>query len=386
MQYRKFGKLDWKVSVLGLGVMRLPSLAGPLGADGSPRQIDTAETEKIVRYAIDHGVNYLDLGFTPGRQEAVLRLLGQILQNGLREKVRLSVRMPPQIIVTAKDCERYLDSCLEWLQTERVDFLILGWLDRANWPVLQQMKVLGWADRAAAAGKIGRLGLAFHDQYQYLKEIVNAYPAWSLAQFQYSFMDVDHHPGVSGLKFAADSGLGVVAVDALRGGRLTRRLPKQVEDIWACHGGRPQRPVYQRGLSWVWNHVDISTVVVDISSIEQAAQDIALAESSRADCLTVQEEILVSNVRDAYRKLKAFPCTACRSCMPCPQGIDAPRIFELYNDAVMFNDVEIPRDIYRFEGHTPASCNECGACVKLCGRRIDIPRQLKAAASVLQQD
>jgi uncharacterized protein len=378
MQYRKFGKSGWEILALGLGMGRLPMQSG------NPPEIDQAETEKIVRYVIENGVNYLDLGcnLDPAQHERILKLVGKILKNGYREKVRLALRMSPLPVNNTGDFDRCLDSSLELLATDRIDFFVLGWLDRETWPKLQRLEVLEWAGRAVASGKIAALGFAFHDQFQFLKDIMSSFSGWTLAQFQYSFMDVDHHPGVSGINYAAENGLGVVAAEPLRGGRLTRQAPDKVAAIWA--GAQPQRPLYQWGLDWVWNHPAVSTAVVDISSLKQAQEDVALAESSRADSLTVPEEVLISYARDAYRKLKAFPCTACRSCMPCPQGIDAPRIFELYNDAIMFGDTEIPRSLYRFEGHSVDACNECGSCVRLCGRRIDIPLQLKAADRMLR--
>jgi predicted aldo/keto reductase-like oxidoreductase len=91
------------------------------------------------------------------------------------------------------------------------------------------------------------------------------------------------------------------------------------------------------------------------------------------------ELVLVAQVRDAYRKLKSVPCTACRNCMPCPVGIDVPRIFEIYNDAVMYGDTKTACSTYRFENHNIGDCTECGVCENSCGKEIPIIDWLKKA-------
>ena len=123
-----------------------------------------------------------------------------------------------------------------------------------------------------------------------------------------------------------------------------------------------------------------------MSSLEQVKENIALADSAKAGSFTVPEELVISRVRDAYRELKPIPCTACRGCMPCGQGIDAPRIFEIYNDAVMYGDTATAREIYRLEHHNIDSCNECGTCANKCGMRIPIPDWLKKAREILAED
>ena len=77
----------------------------------------------------------------------------------------------------------------------------------------------------------------------------------------------------------------------------------------------------------------------------------------------------VSRVREAYRTLRPVNCPSCRACMPCPQGIDVPRIFEIYNDAFVYGDVASGRSIYRDEGHDAGACTKCGTCESRCARR-----------------
>jgi predicted aldo/keto reductase-like oxidoreductase len=120
--------------------------------------------------------------------------------------------------------------------------------------------------------------------------------------------------------------------------------------------------------------------------MEQVAENVALADSVEPDKLTVPEELLISQVRDAYRNLRPIPCTACRICMPCPQDIDVPRIFELYNDAIMYGDSGTAQSIYRIENHRLDSCTECDACTNACGRNLAVLDWLKKARQLLAAD
>lgn len=194
-------------------------------------------------------------------------------------------------------------------------------------------------------------------------------------------MDADHHPGASGIRYAAARGLGVVAGEVLRGGRLVKEPPEPVKKAWG--DALEKRSPAEWALRWAWDQPEVSTALVDMSTVEQVRENMALADNGEAGSFSVREQILISNVRDAYRALRPVNCTACRSCMPCPQGVDAPRIFELYNDAVIYNDLETGRYLYRIEGHRIEDCNDCGLCAGKCGRKIDIPGWLKRVGEVL---
>jgi predicted aldo/keto reductase-like oxidoreductase len=194
-------------------------------------------------------------------------------------------------------------------------------------------------------------------------------------------MDVDHDPGVSGIKYAFEKGLAVVITEPLRWGRLTKEPPESVAEVWAS--SKQRRTLSEWGLRWVWNHPEVSVVVSDMSTMEQVVEDVALADSAEPDSLTVQELVLISRVREAYRKLRPIPCTSCRACMPCLQGIDVPRIFELYNDAIIYNDTKTARSLYCSEQHRADTCTECGACVNACAKKLAVMDWLKAARQLL---
>lgn len=358
------------MSVLGLGTARLP--------------LEGAVSTEIIRHAIDRGVNYLDVPYVSDaeKRQALGRLIGSTLADGYRQRVKVALALPVSVIGSPDDFNRYLDEQLESLGTDNVDFGIIGWLDRQNWPGLKEAGVLSWLDSSVQDGKIKHVGFAFHDDYQTLRDILNAHDNWALCQVKYSFMDVDHHPGVGGIRLAAENGLAIVVSEPLKSGRFTRNIPPGVSAVWA--EASPPRSPTEWALPWVWHHPEITVAVSNMSTLEQLKENIALADVAAANSLSVLEQVLVNKVRDAYQAMKPFACTACRGCMPCPRDIDVPRIFELYNDAVMYDDVEIFRTVYREEGHDIDRCNECGLCEDACGRNIAITEWLKKAGQLFE--
>ena len=375
MQCRKFGKLSWKVSALGLGAGELPLLKPD-------------DAIKVIRTAVDFGVNFINIGWPLALNNSgtFSGTFAKALSDGYRQKVKMAVSIPAASLNAPVDFNLRLEEVLKWLHTDNVDFLLPGVLNRFTWPRLQNLDILNALDKALAAGKIARAGFFFHDQYQFLRDVIQAYDKWTNARFHYSFMDIDHHPGYGGIKLAADNGLAVVAAHPLMVGRIVKNIPDSVSKIWA--GAEPKRSPAEWALRWVWNHPEISTVSCDMDSAAQVKENAALADEALADSFDVPEELVVSKAREAYFALKPIPCTACRGCMPlqglCPQGIDVPRIFEIYNDAYMYHDTSFSRSNFKMENHDVDACNECGVCV--CGKKIAIPDWLKKAKVLLSDN
>ena len=374
MKYRKFGNLTEDVSILGLGVSQLPQ--------ANAEQIDASVS--LIRQAIDGGINYLDLGPTDHfrQYDRIGELLRTALQDGYREKVTLAAHQSVGAIDTASDVIKNLDRQLQWTHEQHFDCYFLDGLQRDTWPVLQRKGALDYIETALKEDRIGSLGFSFRDQHQYLRKILEEYGNWDLCQFQYNYMEVDRNPGLNGIRYAVEHGLGVVVAEPLRGGMLINQPPESIAEIWA--GSGYERSLVEWSLRWLWNHPEISSVVCDMKTPQQLQENLALANIVEANCLSIREQILINEVRDAYRKLRPIPCNTCRTCMPCPKDIDVPRILELYNEAAMYDDSGAIQEIYRNEEHDLSECDECGTCVENCGRMVAILDWLQQAKTLFE--
>jgi predicted aldo/keto reductase-like oxidoreductase len=380
MQYRTFGRLDWRPSALGFGAMRLPTLKD------DPAQIDEAQATRMVRYAIDHGVNYVDTAY-PYHRENSERFLGRALQDGYRERIKLATKMPCWKIEEPDDFDRYLDEQLEKLQTDRIDFYLLHGLNEKRWNEMNSLGVLRWAEGAIASGRIGHLGFSFHDKLEVFKQIVDASDLWLFCQIQYNFMDVEYQAGTEGLHYAADRGLAVVVMEPLRGGQLTKSLPPSIQELWSS--APVQRSPAEHALQWVWNQPEVSVVLSGMSTFEQVQENVASAHRSGVGTLTPEELTVYARVREMYEELCPIPCTACKYCLPCPSGVNIPRVFEIYNDAIIYDSADRAQMVYSNfmnEDERANLCIECGECLEKCPQEIEIPDWLKKAHEMLCQN
>jgi predicted aldo/keto reductase-like oxidoreductase len=373
VEYRKFGKLNWKASALGFGAMRLPNVDEDRNKINEPLAID------MIRYAIDHGVNYIDTayGYHRGNSE---RLVGKALMEGYRDKVKLATKMPTWLISSQKDMDKYLKEQLEKLQTDHIDFYLLHGLRKTRWPTLVKNNVFEWAKKVQDDGKIHHLGFSFHDDYNLFKEIVDYYDNWTFCQIQYNYMDTEYQAGIKGLKYAASKDLAVVVMEPIQGGRLAVPPPEGIQSIW--NEARAKRTPAEWALKWVWNHPEVSVVLSGMSTMQHVVENLESANNSSLDNLSVNELNLIERVKEKYRELGFIGCTSCRYCVPCPENVAIPEIFTIFNTYYANDSDESNKALYSNEiafENRASKCVQCGECEQLCPQQLPIINLLRSA-------
>jgi len=378
MQYRTLGRTKKKVSALGFGCMRLPSVRHDRGPIDEPR------AAAMLRHAIDHGVNYVDTAYFyhEGHSES---FVGRALQDGYRQKVHLATKLPTGPVSTADDFDRLLDEQLQRLQTDHVDFYLLHGLNKRRWPKVRDLGVLGWSERARADGRIGHLGFSFHDTLDTFKEIVDAYDDWALCQIQYNYVDTDVQAGKKGLRYAADRGLAVVVMEPVRGGRLAALPPPVVEILDQL---QPRRSLAALALHWVWNQPQVSVALSGMSTMQQVVENLASAEDSEVGSLTEDDLAIYEQARDKYRELCPIPCTECRYCLPCPNGVFIHANLAAYNQAKLLGQLEQAKRRYawlasRDHDMSAAACIQCRECEERCPQGIAISEWMPEVHALL---
>jgi len=183
------------------------------------------------------------------------------------------------------------------------------------------------------------------------------------------------------MEYAAGKRLGVFIMEPLRGGQLAQKPPEAVAKVWET--AKTKRSPVEWALRWIWSYPEVSMILSGMSSMDQVKENVAAAEAAGNSKLTKAEITLMDKVRQAYKDLRPIPCTGCRYCTPCPNNVEIPGIFAIYNELKMYGDTRIVSFRY---GNGPwaiksdrnaANCTECGTCLEKCPQHIGIPERLK---------
>ena len=388
MQYRNYGKLGYQVSALGLGCMRLPRIFKE-----DKTVVDREKAYEMIRYAVDHGVNYFDsaYGYHNMTSEEVL---GEALEGGWREKAKIATKQPFRTMedlstgggkTLLENARRNLENTLKKLRTSYIDVYLFHGINASNWEGIKQNKVIEEYEKFRSEGLIKAIAFSYHGKFPCFKEVMDFYD-WGMCQMQQNFMDVEREATEEGIRLAGKKGCALVIMEPLRGGSLSTP-PKRIQAIY------DEYPVKRGAVEWAFRHVlnypEVSTVLSGMSTLEQLKENIEIFSKPDINpgCITPTERDILTRVKTAYESVKSIPCTTCEYCLPCPKGVNIPGIFSRYNDGNMFENFTPAQRGYMMmtrQKRDASQCEACGACEKKCPQHIDIIKQLKVVHEALK--
>ncbi len=401
---RTWSKLGETLGMLGLGCMRLPTKSGGGGGFGRNQPLDQEAVNAMVDYAIAHGINYFDTAPAYGESEVVT---GRALSRHPRTSFKIATKLSNMNgAATLEAGKQMFETSLKNLQVDYVDFLLLhniqnmaGYNSR-----FRTNGLFDWLLEQKAKGRIKHLGFSFHGTNADFPGLVDLYD-WDFVQIQLNYADwKDMSAGWGGnsgvtsseylYNYLVGKGIPVLVMEPVKGGALA-----SVSDGIAAvmRERHPDLTPAANALSFVGSLPGVMVTLSGMSNMEQLKENVSLFTGFKA--FDQSEMDFMLTVADLYKSKGQIPCTACKYCMPCPQGVDIPGNFKIFNTASdvlllgaeagdkksVSNKQRAFLKLYRGQakGTRADACISCNACLPKCPQHISIPQHLHRISDIV---
>ena len=389
-----------KVSLLGYGAMRLPTVDGGhangWAKDGySESGIDQKLLDAQVKYMLDHGVNYFDTSpaYCRGDSEACL---GRALKASGYARgdyvvaTKLSNFAPQQYPLD--ECKKMFERSLKYLQTDYIDNYLLHSVGNGGFKTFSQRYLengaLDWCVKLREEKRIRNLGFSFHGDpkvFEWCLEHHGEYK-WDFCQIQMNYVDWLHAKAVNERNLDAkylyerltELKIPIVVMEPLLGGRLARynyALAKELTPL------DPEASLAKWALRFCGTYPNVMTILSGMTFTEHIEENIATC-SPLVPC-GEKELAALERAAVALLKLNTIPCNSCQYCMPCPYGLDIPTILTFRNEVLSAKTAPSAREVLKAyakavpeELRRADHCTGCGRCFLHCPQTIDIPKEL----------
>ena len=394
MTYRTNPKTQDRVSLLGYGMMRLPSIPSP---DGTSSTIDQEAVNELVDYAIAHGVNYFDTSpvYMQGGSE---KATGIALKRYPRDKYFVATKLSNFSNYTRENSITMYRKSFENLQVDTIDYYLLHSIGNGGIETFRARYIengmLDYLVEERKAGRIRNLGFSFHGTQAVFDEVLAMHETvhWDFVQIQLNYVDWRH---ASGNNVNAEYLYGeltkrhipAVIMEPLLGGRLSN-VPDHIAATLKQQA--PESSVASWAFRFAGSQPDVLTVLSGMTYMEHLQDN--LRTYSPLDTLTEADLEFLEETAQLMLRYPTIPCNDCKYCMPCPYGLDIPAILLHYNKCI--NEGNVPAssqdENYRkarrafligYDRSVPKlrqanHCIGCGQCVSHCPQSINIPKEL----------
>ena len=362
------------LSLLGFGAMRLPTLEN--GA------VDEAQVERMVAYAMDHGVNYFDTAwpYHNGESEYVM---GRVLSKYPRDSFYLADKFPGHQHNDHYDPAAVFEKQLKKCGVEYFDFYLLHNVYERSMSVYldPQWGILDYFREQKRLGRIKHLGFSTHANVEGLKEFLDiAGDDMEFCQIQLNYLDWTLQNAKGKYDLLTKRGIPVWVMEPVRGGKLVNVSEDATAKLRAA---RPDETTVAWCFRFLQGLPNVKMVLSGMSNEQQIMDNIATFEESRP--LNPAEGELILKVAEELKG--SVPCTGCRYCVAgCPMGLDIPFLLSVYND---LRYAPVTNTTLRIEAlpesKKPDVCVGCGKCSKICPQNIDIPGAMEDFCDLLEK-
>jgi len=363
--YRQLGKTGYRVSQLGYGAMRLPMVG-----EGDDAHIDRDLAIPMLRRAFEAGLCYVDTAVGYCNKDSQ-RVVGEALK-GWRDKIVLSTKNHEY--EDEKQWWQHLEDSLERLQVDYIEIYNHHGIRWARYTEHVEPKLGKLMRKAKDQGLIKHIGCSFHDTNENLINLVNTGYA-EVITLQYNMLDRQLEEGIA---LAHERGIGVVVMGPVAGGRLgvsSSVLSDMVPGV---------NRVPELALRFVLSNPNVSLALSGMSTMQQVEENLVTA--SAAKTLSDDDKAAIDSQLARLKEMADLYCTGCGYCMPCPQEVNIPYIFQKYNEGRVYGLWQVSREQYarwRTSGKQADACIECGECEAKCPQNIPIRQQLADAHEAL---
>ena len=361
-----------KLSRLGFGCMRLPQTA--------EKAIDAQELQRMVDYAVGHGVNYFDTAwpYHGGHSELAI---GKALAEYPRERWFLADKYPGHQIASSYNPAEIFEEQLKKCGVEYFDFYLLHNVYENSYSVYTDPKwgILDYFREQKRLGRIRHLGFSSHARPDTLERFLDyAGDSMEFCQIQLNWLDWTLQDAKAKVDLLAARNIPVWVMEPLRGGRLASLSEEDESRLKAL---RPEESIASWSFRWLQNLPNVKVVLSGMSDYAQMADNVRTFTEEIPQ--TAEETALLAEIAEKLKN--ALPCTRCRYCCEgCPMQLDIPTLIHAYNDLKFANSMTVPMQMDALpEDKRPSACIGCGACAAICPQKIDIPAAMAELAEKL---
>lgn len=336
----------------------------------------------MVDQYMENGFNYFDTAFAYAGSEEAIR--DALVKRYDRTRYTLADKLPAWKLKDETDVMSIFEKSLALCGVDYFDFYLLHSVEKSHYPTYKKYHCFDFMSEMKRQGKIKYIGFSFHDEAQFLDQVLTEHPEVDFVQLQLNYLDWNNEviQSQKNYEIARKHQKSIVVMEPLKGGTLAQ-FQKETEKIYKDYA--PEASVASWALRYVASLDGVMTVLSGMSNLQQMHDNIQTMKNFKK--MNQKELELVQKVTNKVLSYPIIPCTKCRYCTPgCPMQIQIPDLFAAYNSAKMYGENR-RYDTY-YKNHSSGNfkpAKACGQCENVCPQHLEIISLLKEVSGLFDQ-